>query len=142
MRRFFHAFGDILFTALVLGCMVLLFLLCRAPVFERGEEHTFYLGDSSSAFSVRTNAPVRAKLLLGDVKGESVVYDGDQYEKLKEKFRAKLLFSETVCGVTSYYLHSPLLGKGLELNGHIVNLHIAVSGEKTAAGTPLIFGGW
>ncbi len=142
MKRFLRSFGGVLFTAVVLGCMVLLFLLCRAPAFEGGEGYTFYLGKSSSALTVHTDAPVRAKLLLGDVKGESTVYSGDRYEELKEKYRAKLLFTETVGGVTSYYLHSPFLGAGIKLGGKTVNLQIAVSAEQTAVGTPLIFGGF
>ena len=44
--------------------------------------------------------------------------------------------------IVSYYCRSPLLGEGILLNGERVNLHIAAGGGQTAAGTPLIFGGF
>lgn len=142
MKKFLRTAAGIGHTLLVLGCMAFLFLLCRAPVFERGESYALYLGTDSSAPRIETDAPVRTKLLSGGVKGESVVYHGDRYEELKARYRAVLLFTETVGGVTSYYLHSSVLGTGVTLNGRNVNLQIAVGGGQTAAGTPLIFGGW
>lgn len=142
MKKFLRSAVGVGHTLLVLGCMAFLFSVCRAPVFEKGEGYAFYFGNSSSALRVETDAPVRAKLFLGGVKGESVVYGGDRYEELKAKYHADLLFTETVGGITSYYLHSPVLGRGIALNGYDVNLQIAADGERTAAGTPLIFGGW
>ena len=61
---------------------------------------------------------------------------------LKEKYRAELLFTEESCGVVNYYMYSPLLGNCVFLNGYAVNLHVAVGAEQTAAGTPLVFGGY
>lgn len=141
MRKLFHACIAFATVALSLGAFVFTLLLYRAPAFEKGNGYELYFGASSSAQCIRTEHPLLYKLTCAP-KGESVRYEGERYEELKEKFGATLLFTENVCGVTNYYLYSPLLGEPVLLNGYAVNLHLAVSGEQTAAGTPLIFGGF
>ncbi len=116
-------------------------LCCHAPLFFGASNYTLYLGNSSSARQIVTSTPVKDKLLYA-VKGESGEYDGNCYEQLKEKFQARLLFCEEACGVKNYYLYSSRLGEGVVVNGQKINLHIAVKAEKTAVGTPLIFGGY
>lgn len=141
MRRILKSvLGCLLVVSVVLAAAFLYFLL-RAPIFEKGNTYTLYYGNSSSAPFEETSFPARKKLFT-NVKGESVCYSGDKLSELSEKFRAKLLFSETVCGIENYYFFSPLLGRPCDLFGYPVNLHIAVGGGKTAAGTPLIFGGF
>ena len=116
-------------------------LLCNSPVFSSGESYKLYLGESSTAPFVSSRNPLLDKFAL-NVRGESVRYLGNRYEQLKEKFHAELLFTETVCGVENRYLYSSLLGDTVTVNGYAVNLHVAVSAEQTAVGTPLIFGGF
>lgn len=123
-------------------CAFFAYALLRRPVFEGGGSYELYLGASSGARIVQSDFPARDKLLYANVRGESARYAGDRYLELKEKFRAELLFTERAAGVTNYYLTSPLLGEGIALEGGVVNLHIAVSGDTTVAGTPLIFGGF
>ena len=123
-------------------CVLIVFALFFSPVFERGESYEFYMGANSSSLTVRSKNPALDKLLLPSVAGESVRYRGDRKDALLKKFRAEVLFEEEVDGVVNYYCHSPLLKKGVLLNGYTVNLHIALSKEQTAAGTPLIFGGF
>lgn len=142
MVKFLRFVGGCLLVCLLAACALFLYLLYRSPAFAEGESYTFYLGESSSARAVPSRSPVLDKLILGGVKGESVVYDGERYEELRSRYRATLLFREDLDGVTNYYLYSPLLGDPLLLNGCSVNLHIAVRGGKTAAGTPVIFGGY
>lgn len=140
--KIFNAvFAALLFIA-SLSCALFVCALRSSPAFERGEDYTFYLGASSSALSVSSERPALDKLLLAGVKGESTRYAGNRYGELKEKYRARLLFTEEACGVTNYYLYSPVLGDCVSLNGYSVNLHIAVGEEQTAAGTPLVFGGY
>lgn len=117
------------------------YVLYRSPVFEKGTGYELYAGASSSACIVSTQNPLFDKLFT-PVAGESVRYAGNRYEEIKERFSAELLFCENVCGVQNYYLYSPLLKSAVTLNGFTVNLHVAVSEEQTAAGTPLIFGGF
>ena len=140
MRRIFSlikAVTIILLASLSVGFALTLSAL---PVFAGGEGYELYLGDNSSAPVLMTDDPALDKL-THTVVGESARFEGDRYEELKERFRAKLLFSECMDGATHYYLYSPLLGSGVEIKGHSVNLHIAVRESRTVAGTPLIFGG-
>lgn len=130
----------VLFGALF--CAVFAYALRCFPVFEGGESYELYLGDSSSAKVVSSENPALDKLLHAGVKGESVRYTGDLYETIRGRFHAELLFTEEAAGVVSYYLYSPMLGGGVLLGGEAVNLHIAVGHGQTAAGTPLIFGGF
>ena len=142
MRRFFQGTVGTLSVLLAVACGVFLFVLLRAPAFEQGESYTFYMGANSSSLSYSSDSPVLDKLLLGEIKGESVQYAGNRLDELKTKYRAKLIFTEESCGVTNYYFYSPVLKNGVLLNGQPVNLHVAVGAEKTVAGTPLIFGGF
>lgn len=142
MRKMMRACRAFLLIACAAACAVVLYAALHAPVFAQASAYTFYLGANSSSLAVQTDTPALTKLLLGNTAGESARYGGDRYEELKKKFCAELLFSETACGITNYYLYSPALGGGVMLGGVCVNLHIAVSETYTAAGTPLIFGGF
>lgn len=123
-------------------CAACAFFLMLSPVFPQGERYELYKEASSSVPCLETTSPVLEKLRLGKIAGESVRYEGDRVEELISMFRARLLFKEEVCGVENFYLYSPYLGEGVVLNGVHVNLHLSRDGEKTAAGTPLIFGGF
>ena len=121
-------------------CLVFVYALMRSPVFFRGERYEFYRGTSSEEI-VCASSPFE-KLLLPKLAGESVRYDGDRAEELIARFHAQVLFIEEAAGVLNYYCYSPELGRAIDLNGKSVNLHIAVNQNKTAAGTPVIFGGF
>lgn len=141
MRRFLHSLFGIL-TILAAFCTVLFFVaLYASPAFPRGEKYTFYQGTSSSPMA-ETEFPLLTKLRLNGAKGESTVYEGDCYSFLKEEFQAVLLWEEEAANVKNFYLYSARLPGGVEINGRLVNLHIAVREESTVVGTPLIFGGY
>lgn len=122
-----------------IACGAFAYALTRSPVFD-GEGYELYTGTSSAGVIV-TDAPAAVKLTL-PVAGESARWEGDRAAELLERFDARVLFCEEVCGTCNYYCSSPLLGEGVLLRGVRVNLHIAVSGSRTAAGTPVIFGGF
>ncbi len=76
-------------------------------------------------------------------------------ELLAKEFGAKILFTEEVCGVQSYYCYTPRWLNGVILNGKKINLHIALrvcedrlvqDGEYLLAqgviGSPIIFDGY
>ena len=128
-------------VALCICCALFVLLLILSPVFAGGSGYELYTCATSSSQIIHTEHPFLEKLTLR-VRGESARYEGDKSAELIEAFRARLLFCEEACGVKNYYLYSPFLGEGVAVNGYTVNLHIAVSGEQTAAGTPLIFGGF
>lgn len=140
MRKFAtRLFG----TAKLICAFLLLFslgLFLASPAFE-GEGYTFYQKANSSSLQISSNRPFFDKLFL-HAEGESASFEGNLYETLKEKYRAKLLFCEELDEATCYYLYSPCFSRGVELNGKFVNLEIAVGKARTVAGTPLIFGGF
>lgn len=141
MRRMCSGVKVVTVMLSVLLCMLVAYALLRRPVFEGGEGYELYCGTSSAEIILPEN-PALTKLFRFDVRGESVRYEGDAYETLKEKYAAELLFTEEASGVVNYYLYSKKLPKGIMLCGKEVNLHIAVGKGKTAAGTPVIFGGF
>ena len=141
MRSFIRRAGAACLILLAFAAGAACYALTRAPVFSGGSGYEFSCGDSSSARVVRPASPALYKLFHA-VGGESVRYEGDVSARLIEEFSAALVFTEEACGVTNYYLYSPRLGDGIALGGKLVNLHIAVGRGQTAAGTPVIFGGF
>ena len=132
-------------AAVLLACLAAagaLFVLRHAPSFAGAARYTLFLGETSSAEAVVLEGDALPLLLSSEVRGESAVFQGDRAEDLLKAYRARVLFIEAAAGTVSYYCHSPLLGEGLLLNGEEVNLHIAAGRGQTAAGTPLLFGGF
>lgn len=123
-------------------CALFAVILRSSPVFEKGTNYEFYLGADSSSPIVSSDRPAFDKLRLGKVAGEKTEYESADLSALENRYRARLLFTEEVCGTVNYYFYSPELGDCVYLNGYAVNLHIAVAGMRTAVGTPLIFGGF
>ncbi len=144
MKQFLRIFREFFLVLLPVACILSVLILRHAPAFGQAERYRFYLGASSSARSFASDSPLTDKLTAERIAGESAEYSGDRCEELRTRFRARLLFREEACGVVNYYLYSPCLGDCVYLNGYAVNLHIAVDeeGTRTAAGTPLIFGGY
>ena len=140
MRKLLFTIKAFFSAVLVAGCLLFVYALLHSPVFQKGERYEFYTGTSSDDIITATS-PLE-KLLLTGIKGESVRYDGDRVEELLAHFGARVLFVEEAAGVTNYYCYAPALGNAIVLNGQRVNLHIARSSAKTAAGTPVIFGGF
>lgn len=57
-------------------------------------------------------------------------------------YGAEVLFFERSSGTLSAYCHSKKLVGGVEVNGNLVNLHIALRGKRCVVGTPLVFDGF
>lgn len=108
-------------------------------------ERVFYLDDSSSQGVRKEELSI---LDVFRVEGESVRFARTEetevalVERILDTYGAKVLFSETVCGTTSYYCYTGAWQNGIDLNGTTVNLHIAVSENVCAVGTPIIFDGF
>lgn len=107
-------------------------------------ERTFYLNSASSQSLIKT------ELILSDltrIRGESVAFLHEQNaeelaKEIFDRYGAKILFTESAGGVTSYYGYAAGLGEPISLQGQRINLHVAVSKERCAVGTPIIFGGF
>lgn len=141
MRAIWSAIKQLFCVAAVVACAAAAFCITRLPVFGQGNAYELYYTANSSAQSEVNSRPLFVKL-THLTAGESARYGGDRYEELAARYRAKLVFCESVAGIENYYCYSPLLGDPVDLGGRLVNLHIAVSAEQTVAGTPLIFGGF
>ena len=140
MQRFLTVSKALLAVTTAIVCLAFCYALLHSPVFQKGERYEFYTGTSSEEI-VLAQSPL-AKYRLTGVRGESVRYQGDRVQELIASFRAEVLFQEEAAGVVNYYCYSPVLGKGVVIDGKRVNLHIATNDTQTAAGTPVIFGGF
>ncbi len=106
-------------------------------------KHVYYL-DSASSQSLQKTELCGLDFLR--VRGESVYIEGAQGEdfvrKVLQEERARVLWVEEVCGVTSYYCYTPTRRESVFLFGRRVNLHVAVSDNGCVIGCPMIFGGY
>lgn len=140
MRRIFNVVKAFILTAVAAACVAFAYALASSPVFTGGERYEFYKGTSSGEI-VLSRSPYE-KLLLSGVKGESARYTGDRAKEIMERFGAEILFTEEAAGVVNYYCYSPALENAVWIGDKKVNLHVACNGTETAAGTPVIFGGF
>lgn len=140
MRGAFLAIKAFIITGVAIFCVLFVYALSAFSVFGQGERHEFYKGTSSDEI-VLSRTPY-AKLFLSDLKGESVRYTGDRAEELIVHFNAKILFTEEAAGIVNFYCYSPVLENAVLIGDQTINLHIACNGKETAAGTPIIFGGF
>ena len=140
MRRAFLWLKAVVVTTAVVICLAFVYALYSSPAFSKGERYEFYAGTSSDEI-VCSRSPF-GKLAYPKAKGECAYYTGDRVEELQNEFGAKVLFIEEAAGTINYYCYSPVFENEVALNGYTVNLHIAYNGRSTAAGTPIIFGGY
>lgn len=113
---------------------------------EINGERIFYLNSASSQGLRAEELRVKD---FPNVKGESVRFEiGEGAEEqtlakeIAKKYGAEILFTETACGITSFYCYTERWTDGVRINGEAVNLHIAVSATQCAVGTPIIFDGF
>ncbi len=144
--RRFYQFITTLVALAVVGVLALGF--CAANVSKLGVidgERVFYL-DSPSSQGVRKEQ--LSPLDIFRVEGESVRFartgegEDELVTRIRDMFGARVMFSETACGVTSYYCYVSEWDNGIDLNGEVINLHIALSETACAVGTPIIFDGF
>lgn len=129
-----------------LALLVLPQILDKDLLFDCAVGYTFYSQSESSQAKITLAAlsdAAKVKRSLASVTGESARYlcEEDAFAQI-EKYDGKFVFSEVVADVTNYYYYSKQLGGGVELYGQRVNLHVAVRGEESVVGYPLVFGGY
>ena len=152
--RFFKALQNFIKLSLALIFALGAFFCVKAAHISKLSflpgERAYYLDSASSQSLIKT------KLTAWDlfrVKGESVSFTiteetGEREAKedfaraLVSRYGGKILFTEEVCGIVSYYAYIPTWGQGITLYGKQVNLHIAVSESQCKVGTPIIFVGF
>lgn len=142
-KTFFSSLG-VLFLTLIFG---LAFSLLNVQKFSNLQgERTFYLYNASS------QSLQKHELSLSDifsVKGESVQFSfsGEakaEAERIAALYGGRILFTEEVLDVVSYYAYTPNFSDGVNIDGVRVNLHIAFCKERGTyvVGSPIIFGGY
>lgn len=144
--RRFYQWLTVLIALAVVGVIGLGFYATNvSKLRDISGERVFYL-DSPSSQGIRKEQ--LSALDIFRVEGESVRFlrADEQEEALVARIRglygAKVLFSESVGGVTSYYCYTGEWNNGIDLDGVVVNLHIAVSKSVCVVGTPIIFDGF
>ena len=125
-----------------------IFAVCTCQRFSTLSGESVYYLSSASSQGVR-----KQSLCLSDifqVKGESVRVgmggkSGDEFaERIMKAYRTKLVCTEKVAGVVSYYAYTTEWSDGVFLNGVKVNLHIAYleNSNTCVVGSPIIFDGY
>lgn len=108
-------------------------------------ERVFYLNSDSSQGLRKTQLELKD---YAHITGESVRFARGQENaeeiarEIADKYDAEILFTEEAAGVVSFYCYTSLWDNGILVNGHTVNLHIAVAETQCAVGTPIIFDGF
>ena len=108
-------------------------------------ERVFYLHSASSQGLRKEELSLKD---FANITGESVRFSFESkdceglVDEILQRYDAKILFTENVAGVTSYYCYTDDWKNGLELRGVTVNLHVAISETECAVGTPIIFDGF
>jgi hypothetical protein len=144
-RRFYQFITTLVAIAIVLVIGVGYFAVNVSKLKGISGEHVYYL-DSPSSQGLRKEQLSWTDIFR--VEGESVRFarttetEKDLVARIRDTYGAKVLFSEKVAGVTSYYCYTNDWGNGVELGGVTVNLHIAVSDSVCVVGTPIIFDGF
>ena len=140
---FFLAIGSTFFFTFVCLCLRAQ-NISRFSAFEG--ERTFYLRSCSSQALVKTRLNFFDAFL---VKGESVrrVVETEKTpcqiaKEIAEFYGAEILFVEEACGVSSIYGHTFAWRESVYISGAMVNLHIAIEGNRLIVGRPIIFGGF
>lgn len=125
-------------------CVLMFFFLiyvCAAEeILFYGESVTVATNYSSGSFYTAD------KYFLFDATNSSGVskeYDFDfDYEELINRYNAEPIKVETVGNVTNFYYYTKNLPGAVFVGGKKVNLHVAVSTNKTVIGSPIIYYGF
>ena len=145
MRLFTKLLAELCSLALVAGVLLIAWSMKVVKLSSIDGERVFYLESASSQGLRKTELSVRD---YAKVKGESVTFfldgkDGEEtVEEILSLYNARILFVEDSSDVRSYYCYTVKWKECIAVGGYAVNLHIALSGERCAVGTPMIFDGF
>lgn len=113
----------------------------KTPLFlEFSDRFELYLFSPSSTATMVYTDSLGYRAYNG-VTGESCVVNDDiSAQEIMDKFKAKLLFTETTETGVNYYCYSNKIKYQKTIKGQTVNLQISVTDTQTKIGAPLIFG--
>jgi hypothetical protein len=136
----------IMLSLCCVGILSLMNICGQSLLFENGDYYIFYGGnESSSAHMVSAEGinALKVKATIKHLSGESATYlNQNLKEKIIQDFNAEIMFTETIANIKNYYAYTEKIENYIVLNGIKINLHIAVSQDKTTVGSPIIFGGY
>ena len=81
-------------------------------------------------------------LFMSGIKGESSIVEMNEFDlhEFLDKMNAKVVFEREVCGVKSYYCYSRNIKYQKRVEGHMINLQIAITNNFVKVGSPIIYG--
>ena len=145
MRLFRKLLAELFSLALVAGVLLIAWSIKVVKLSSIDGERVFYLESASSQGLRKTELSVQD---YAKVKGESVTFslngkDGEEtVREILSLYNARVLFVEEASNVRSYYCYTSRWNHQIAVGGYAVNLHIALSKERCAVGTPMIFDGF
>lgn len=135
--------------ALALFCITVILsmnLFKSNLLFTGSDYYIFYSGrqySSSKIISVSSDEAMAVKSKIKNLSGESAYYlNKNMKDEILNDFNAEIVFTETIDSINNIYAYSSEIKDYIILNNRKINLHIAVSGNNTAVGSPIIFGGY
>ena len=128
------------------AAVLIIFAIAALPkriCFGGGENYVFYCGTSSSdCKTVRADKNAKlTRIFLNNVCGEGAEFEELDINEFLLSVDGKVIFSESVAGITNYYC-SANLPYSVTVDGAEINLHIAVCENTVKVGSPIIFGGY
>ncbi len=132
----------------ILLLLVAVICFAKSPaLFQAEGQYVLYNGkngsDAEMIFVENYEQAEKIKKTLKSYSGESIcLKDGLIADYFIDKFDAKLVKTESVANVTSYYYYSAKIDFYQLIDGVKVNLHVAKDGEKVYMGSPLIYSGF
>lgn len=139
-------FAAKIFLTLALATLTLFCLttLLHKPIFGKGENYRFYVGDTSKNCKeiITTHAQAYiTKPFLSQLNGESVTVRKVDLQELLNKVDGKIVFCEQLEDSVNYYCQANL-PYSITLYGTQINLHICIKNEEVIIASPIIFGGY
>ena len=124
-------------------CIMLVFYnLNNKPLFSKySESFTVYVGDGGSLCKM-VSVNYTGYFKQGKINGESCSFESSSFDlnDFFSKFGAELVLVESTQTQTSYYAFSPKIKYIQKIDNKWVNLHVSVSENRVAVGSPIIYG--
>ena len=121
----------------LLICLLSFSAYSRPKLLNYSNNVIIYTGASSS------NAVIKrvdsGYFSIQKIYGESCLFSLTPQE-IFDKFDVTILFTEVAENVVCYYGYSKKFPYEKEINGKIVNVHVAIENDRVTFGTPIIYG--
>lgn len=139
-------FAAKIFLTLALATLTLFGVttLLHAPIFGKGENYRFYVGNTSKNCKEIITTHAQAfitKPFLSQLNGESVTVRKVDLQELLNNVDGKILFCEQLEDSINYYCQAKL-PYSITLYGKQINMHVCIKNDEVIIASPIIFGGY